>query len=261
MPNIEYEKIKKLLASNDADQIHQGLTMIREELQGMEKEDLREVVEMVTSLFYIDILDRPDLVPVVDEAISLVAESGERVIPLLVDSLDAGDLKAQLAIGHAMGRVGENAIQPLIKAYRSTSDPERRIFVLYALGKIDSPQIEQALDIAVSAARGEHPELRDTAVRVMGRFVESIPSGNLDEEDKEAILDSIRDNISSERAGIRSKAVRSFGKLAKHGHLNEDEEEELISLCRRILGSDEFNWDRAYIVRKEAREIMNEFST
>lgn len=260
MPESTMRKIKDLLASNQADEIHQGLELVREEFEDMDQDELREMVEMVTSLFYIDLLDRPDLVPVVDEAISLVADTGERVIPLLVESLDAGDLKAQLAIGHAMGRVGENAIGPLIQAYRSASDPERRIFVLYALGKIESPKIQRALEVALSASQVEEAELRDTAIRVLGKFVESIPPGDLSEKEKELILANIKENLTDERAGIRSKAVRSYGKLATHGHLDDQEIEELKNLCRRLLGSEEFNWDRAYIVRKEAQEVLDNLS-
>ena len=53
------------------------------------------------------------------------------------------------------------------------------------------------------------------------------------------------------------KAVRSLGKLAKHGHLTARERWELAVRLRRILGQDEnFEWDRAYVVRKEAQEAL-----
>jgi hypothetical protein len=45
---------------------------------------------------------------------SLVVGFGEWVIPVLADNVVAGDLKAQLAIGHALGRIGADAIQPLL---------------------------------------------------------------------------------------------------------------------------------------------------
>lgn len=257
MTDMNVDNIKQKLASEQPQEIHQGLEQIKAEMDDVRDEDLQDMVDLVLPLFYIDLLDHPDLVPVVDEAISMVADSGKRVIPLLIDSLEAGDLKAQLAIGQALGRVGVNAIDPLINAYRSTSDSEQRIFILYALGKIESPHLEKALDVAISASHAENPELRDTAVRAIGRFAESIPPEQLSAADKEHMLAAITDNLSDERAGVRSKAVRSYGKLAKNGHLTAEEREDLISLCHSILGSDEFNWDRAYIVRKEAREILD----
>ena len=51
--------------------------------------------------------------------------------------------------------------------------------------------------------------------------------------------------------------MRSLGKLAKHGHLTGRERWELAAALRRILGQDEhFEWDRAYVVRKEAKEAL-----
>jgi HEAT repeat protein len=258
MSNGKYEEIKTLLASNSGEEIQRGLALIRERLLDLSEEDLQEFVGMLASLFYIDLLDRPDLVPAVNEAITLVADFEARVIPILVESLGAGDLKAQLAIGHAMGRVGESAIDPLVEAFISAKEPEQRIFVLYALGKIDSPHIIRALDIALEAARAEHAELRDTATRVLGKFVESIPPRNLSEEGKKAILERIHENLTDSKAGIRAKAVRSYGKLARNRHLNKVEMDALTNLCRNILGANEFDWDRAYIVRKEAKEILDD---
>lgn len=261
MVEKEYQDMKNLLASNAPEDIQRGLDQVRKILPELSGQELQEVVDMVSSLFYIDLLDRPDLVPVIDEAISLVGNSGERVIPILVDNLAAGDLKAQLAIGHAMGRVGEDAIEPLLDAYRDVDNVEQHIFVLYALGKIDSPQVRKGLDIALEAAQAGDPELRDTATRVLGKFVSSIPPQELTPDEKQAILESIQEGLSDERAGIRSKAVRSYGKLARHGHLDQEETEELKEVCRLILGSDQFNWDRAFIVRKEARQILDGLSS
>jgi hypothetical protein len=57
---------------------------------------------------------------------------------------------------------------------------------------------------------------------------------------------------------VRAKAVRSLGKLARYGHLNGRERWELAAILRRILGKDErFEWDRAYVVRKEAQEALS----
>ena len=70
-------------------------------------------------------------------------------------------------------------------------------------------------------------------------------------------LDALQTNLSDYSPGVRAKAVRSLGKLAKHGHLTARERWELAVRLRRILGQDEnFEWDRAYVVRKEAQEAL-----
>ena len=68
----------------------------------------------------------------------------------------------------------------------------------------------------------------------------------------------MQNNLGDPSPGIRAKAVRSLGKLAKFGHLTSAERQKLKSTCLLILGKDEnFEWDRAYVVRKEAEEALN----
>ncbi len=72
------------------------------------------------------------------------------------------------------------------------------------------------------------------------------------------MLDEIQDNLAHPSAGVRSKAIRSYGKLARFGHLTLEEQEKCRETCELLLGIDKsFDWDRAYIVRKEAQEALD----
>jgi hypothetical protein len=257
MSESRYETIQKLLASSEPEDLRQGLELIRQEISRVGASEARPLFEMVTAIFHVDPLDRPDLVPVLDEAVSLVVGFGDWVIPVLVDELHAGDIKAQLAIGHALGRIGADAIQPLMAEYHGTTDATRRMFVVYALGKIQSPKILQAVDLVLEAAESPDLELRDTATRALGRFAESIPPGELDEPLRSKVIEKLQDNLADTNPGVRAKAIRSLGKLSRYGHLMPDEQDKLKEICELILGVDgSFDWDRAYIVRKEAKEAL-----
>ena len=134
----------------------------------------------------------------------------------------------------------------------------RSIPIRYALGKVKSPNIVKAASLALDAAGSPDVELRDTATRAIGKFAESIPAGALAEEIRAGFRDRLLRNMSDMSAGIRAKAVRSLGKLAKHGHLSPRERWELAVTLKRLLGEDEhFEWDRAYVVRKEAKEALD----
>jgi hypothetical protein len=159
---------------------------------------------------YIDPLDRPDLVPILDEAVSLVVGFGEWVIPVLIDHLEAGDIKAQLAVGHALGRIGAEAIEPLMAKYASSADPSTRTFVLYALGKVKSPQIVKAASLVLQAARSDNLELRDTATRAIGKLAESIPAEELTDDLSRKFLERLHANLADTNAVVRAKAVRSL---------------------------------------------------
>jgi len=258
MSTEKFQEIQTLLSSPEADQIHQGLLMIRKELPSIDEQAARSLFEMVSVLFHVDLFDHPDQAGVVDEAISLVADFGEEVIPYLLNDLDAGDMKAQLAIGHAFGRVGEPALEPLLESYKCEESEECRIFLVYALGKIQSPRVIEAFEQVLNATSSENLELRDTAVRALGRFVEHINPEDLPGEHKKGMLEAIQENLGDTSAGIRAKAIRSYGKLARYGHLNKEEKAKLRETCELLLGvDDQFDWDRAYIVRKEAQEALD----
>ena len=250
-------KTKTLLASTEPEGLRQGLELVRQEISRVGSSEARPLFEMVSAIFYIDPLDHPELVPVLDEAISLVVGFGAWIIPILVENLDAGDVKAQLAIGHALGRIGADAIEPLMTEYQASTDPVRRTFALYALGRIQSPKVIQAAPLALEAAQADDLELRDTATRALGSFVESISPSDLSEELRATFIERLRDNLADPNPGIRAKAVRSLGKLAKHDHLDAAERDKLKAMCELVLGTDDnFDWDRAYIVRKEAEEAL-----
>jgi hypothetical protein len=257
MPADSLKNIKKLLASNRPGDLSKGLELVRQQIDKSDSTESRSLFEIITPLFYIDTLDHPELVPILNEAIDLTVRFGSWVIPILVDNLDEGDIKAQWAISHVLGRMGSDAIQPLVRQYASADNPTLRAFILYALGKVKSPQVVQAISPALEAAQAENLELRDTATRALGKFIESIPPGDLSKDIKRRIINGLRQNLSDPNASVRSKAIRSLGKMARYAHLTEAECSQLKAVCRRILGTDENGeWDRAYIVRKEAEESL-----
>ncbi len=258
MPENDYHSIQMLLTSTNPDDLHQGLERVREEIARHGTDEARPLFEMVSAIFYIDPLDRPDLAPILNEAISLVVGFGPWVIPVLIESLDAGDLKAQMAIAHALGRMGADAIEPLIDAYHRAAEPAQKSFFLYALGKINSPRIIRAVPLALEAAKSADLELRDTATRTLGKLAEAIPAEDLSPELRRQFLERLRANLADTNAGIRAKTVRSLGKLARYNHLPPSEKADIKALCRLILGTDgNYDWDRAYIVRREAEEALN----
>ncbi len=257
MQENNLKKIRSLLASKRPDEVREGLRLAETEISRVGAIEAKPLFEMITALFYIDTLDHPGLAVILDEAVNLTARFGPSLIPDLIDNLDEGDIKAQWAAAHVLGRIGERAIRPLMEAYASTENPSLQAFILYATGKIKSPQIVQAAPAAIDAAQSKDLELRDTACRALGKIIESIPPELLSQALKQKFLECLYGNLSDPNASVRSKAIRSLGKMAKYGHLTDSECGKLETVCRRLTGTDENNdWDRAFIVRKEADEAL-----
>jgi HEAT repeat protein len=249
--------IEKLLTGGSMEDLRKGLQLADEGISRPDSTESGEMLEILTTLFYLDTIERPELAPILNEAIRLVAKLGKRNIPVLLEKFDGQDFKAQLAIANALGRIGADAINPLIQEFHRITDCDRRAFIIYAFGKIKSPQVAAAVPLVLEAAGMPHTELQDTAIRAIGKMAESILPGALSEETRQRMVGLLKKNLASGKAGIRSKALRSLGKLAKSGHLTPDEKRELKDVCEGIAGgSDRFEWDRAYIVRREAREAL-----
>lgn len=257
MPDRNYSNIRKLLSSTHPEDIKRGLELAGTEIRRLGSDEAKPLFEMVSALFYIDALDHPELVPLMDEAVSLSASFGSWVIPILIENLDAGDIKAEWAVAHVLGRIGADAIDPMLRHYAETSDPSLRAFILYALGKIRSPEISKAAAVTLAAAQSPELEVRDTATRALGKFIESIPPESLTPKMKGEFLECLLRNLSDGHAAVRAKAARSLGKMAKFGHLDAIEKDRLRKTFSQILGTDEKGeWDRAFIVRKEAEEAV-----
>jgi len=249
--------IERLLSSHRPEELHQGLELIKKEISRVGSDEAGTLFEMVSTIFYIDPLDRPDLAPLVNEAIALVVGFGKWVIPPLLQQLDASDLKAQIAVANALGRLGADAVPLLLHEYETAAEPARRQFVIYALGKIKSPRVAQAIAPALEAAAAPDRELRDTATRTLGTVAEALQPGSLADETRRRVVQALQKNLGDRSPAIRAKAVRSLGQLATCGHLTSTERATLQRTLALILGKGErFEWDRAYLVRKEAAEAL-----
>jgi hypothetical protein len=64
--------------------------------------------------------------------------------------------------------------------------------------------------------------------------------------------------VSDVHSAVRAKAVRSLGKMARAGCLGPQQEDRVGVSILSILGRGEAHeWDRAYIVRREAEEALS----
>jgi hypothetical protein len=256
-PAATQRSIAVLLASSRKTEIRRGLRLAAKRIAEGDQREVRSLFEMVSAVFYIDPLDRPDLAPLLDEAMAVVVSFGPRAIPLLMKELGSGDVKAEMVAAKALGNMGAEAVDPLIEAYRGTRDPILRSFVLLALGKIEEPDVLRAVPLALESARSKDLDLRDTATRALGNFAEAIPPGKIPKTLRGRIVERLQKNLADTNPGVRAKTVRSLGKLDANGHLTEEEGARLEATCSLLLGKDEnFAWDRAYLVRKEAEEVL-----
>ncbi len=253
--NNKFDKIISLLSSENKEKILKGLFEIEKNIDNIPVEAVEDVI---ASLFFIDLGDHPEMVDVKDKATKILSMFGPKVIPFCLKSLEESDMKAALNFARVLGYIGKDAIKPLIEEYYKTNDPDIKSFILYALSKIRDKEIKEAIPLVISAMSSDNREIRDTATRTIGKFFEVLDKDDVDPILVETIFNLLLIRASDNYSPIRAKAVRSLGKMAKKGVLNDKQREIVRKLCLRILGKDEnFDWDKAFIVRKEANETLN----
>jgi hypothetical protein len=253
------QKALEKIAARDLDTIMAGLNQIRDGIYSYGEDELLMIIDTLGSLFFIDCFDRPDLQIAIETAINTLAEIGPDIIPNIMDTFDNSDIKANIAFAKVLGKIGVPAIPHLVEFYHQSDDPLKKSYALYALGKIKDKAVLASLFDVMQAVHSEHIEVRDSAIRALGKTMELLSPKDLSTIKRVEIFDMLFALRSDYHSAIRAKAIRTLGKMDKSGLLSEEQQEKLYSACRIIAGRDEnYRWDRAYIVRKEAQEVLNQ---
>ncbi len=244
------------LHSDRPEAIAEGLESLSARLGSLPEAELRGAVEEVCALFYVDTADRPDLEPLLDRAVAILAAQGPRVVPQLLELMKGSDIKSHLYLGRTLGAIGHAAL-PALRRVIATEDPYSRSFALFAVGKIHDPAVREALPEVIGSLMHPDKEVRDSAARTLGKIAERVPADQLAEDRRTEIFEVLFRTLSDAQPAVRAKAVRSLGKLARFGYLEAAQEERVRLAVLRILGRDEAQeWDRAFIVRREAEETL-----
>ena len=244
------------LQSVKPDAIGEGLEYLRARLASLPEAEFRRAVEELCSLFYVDTADRPDLQPLLDRAVAVLAGPGPRVVAQLLELMKGSDIKSHLYLARTLAAIGHPALSPLRRVI-ATEDPYSRSFALFAVGKVHDPAVREALPEVIGSLMHPDKEVRDSAARTLGKIAEAVPPDLIGEDRRAEIFEVLFRALSDVQPAVRAKAVRSLGKLARFSYLTPAQEQRVRLAVLRILGRDEAHeWDRAFIVRREAEEAL-----
>jgi HEAT repeat protein len=236
--------------------ISAGLDYLRASMAALPEAGLRDAVEELCALFYVDTADRPDLQPLLDRAVEILAAQGPRVVGQLLELMRGSDIKSHLYLARTLAAIGRAAL-PALRRVIATEDPYSRSFALFAVGKVHDPAVREALPEVVGSLMHPDKEVRDSAARTLGKIAEAVPPRDLAEDRRAEIFDVLFRTLADVQPAVRAKAVRSLGKLARFSYLTAEQRARVRLAVLRILGRDEAQeWDRAFIVRREAEEAL-----
>jgi HEAT repeat protein len=245
------------LASSDPLDVGKGVDAFAPLLPTLDEADYRLAIEALCSVFYIDTTDRPEMEGPLDRASDLLAGEGVRVVPLLLGQMEGSDIKSHMHLARSLGKIGAPAIPKLRDLLATAEDPYTRSFALYAIGKMTVPEVAQAIPEVLGGLMHPDKEVRDSAARTLGKIAVTVPSAELTTRMRREMFESLLRAVRDPQAPVRAKAMRSLGKMAGAQLLDAAQIDQLAHAARACVGeSGEYEWDSAFIVRREAREAL-----
>jgi len=255
MVESSLEALFERLRASAVDELLDALFELRRRVPALEARERAAVADAVSSLFYLDVNDRPELNAVIDQAVRLVHALGAELIPTHLQEMRGSDFKALFCFARVLALFGAEAVGPIIEACRDTGDSHLLVGGIYALTKIRHSAALEALPLILEQAASPDSEVRDTAVRAVGKLVEHQDPDRFDTGRREAVFDILLRSSHDAVPAVRAKAVRGLGKLAHRGWLDSARRSVVARRLALALGEDESEpWDQAFIVRREAKE-------
>ncbi len=256
MSPVDLTTLYEAVRTNDSITIRKAIANIGSSVDQLEPRQIPETVEVLSSLFYIDLGDHPEYVSVVQDTVAMIASIGEPAVPTLMWLLGESDYKANLLIARTLGRIGPPAYGNLRDLYYRASFPWQRSLALFALAKMHEAALMEILPDVVTALDDSDREVRDTATRTLGRIIDAFHPGQLPHDIVSNAFERLLLRLHDNSAVVRAKAVRSIGKMASKEYLEHEQLELAVESINELLGLENGEPDPFYIVRKEAEEAM-----
>jgi HEAT repeat protein len=256
MVPVDIKNLYEVFSSDDPAAIRKAIAGITENIEELELRQIPEVVEILASLFYIDLGDKPEFVTAVEETVKGIAAIGEPAIPTLMWLLGESDYKANLMIARTLGRIGPSAYGPLKDMFYYPQSPWQRSLAMFALAKMHEGALMEIFPDTVNALDDSDREIRDTAARTVGRIIDSFKPGQIPQDLVADAFERLLLRLRDSSAVVRAKAVRSIGKMARNRYLDMDQLASARDAVAALLGEDDNDPDPFYLVRREAEESM-----
>ncbi|MBL7852035.1 MAG: sulfide/dihydroorotate dehydrogenase-like FAD/NAD-binding protein [Cyclobacteriaceae bacterium] len=190
-----------------------------------------------------------------------IAKFGPELIPLLFRHLVESDSETAVYYGKALarnGNVGLAYLVPKLNEYREKDHD--LINLIQALSYFKIPEASATVPFVLSVSQHVNHQVTSMALYTAGRLAEKLPTSAFSEELRHFIFNTSFRFLSHAQVLVRKNAARTLGKMMRRGLLSEEDEKKVYKAFLAITGRDDHhNWDRAFIVRREAEGFLPYF--
>jgi len=258
---MDIDRLVVQLASDDPHEVLAGVYSAATEADRLDRSELSETVLVLCSVFAADTSERPEMAEVIEVATAVLVGLGPKIVPTLLLAMQTADVHEILRYARVLGRIGKDAIDPIMRFSETATEPWVRGTALYAISKIEDPAIARLIPDLCMLLNDAHPGPRESAARVLGKIVLRVAPEKIPAPHEDMMFDELMRHVSDTHPGVGARVVSCLGKMAKFGYLDDARREEVRKTMKRLVGQDEqFRWDRAFIVRREAQQALNVLS-
>lgn len=183
-----------------------------------------------------------------------ITRFGPEMIPYLFEEIKDADNESLSYFGKSFARLGKPALEfivPKLMEYRTQDNC--LINIIQVLSYFRIPETEGAIGPILIVANSKNHQVTAMALYAVGRLIQKLPHESFNNKNIQYIFDSVFSFLSNSEALVRKNAARTLGKMLRKGLLSEANEHKVFKTFMKITGKDDsHNWDRAFIVRREA---------
>ncbi|HEY5690656.1 MAG TPA: hypothetical protein VIS49_04285, partial [Cyclobacteriaceae bacterium] len=190
-----------------------------------------------------------------------ITRFGPGMIPFLFEEIKQADSESVSYFGKSFARLEQPALEfivPKLIEYRTEDDC--LINIIHVLSYFRIPDTVSAIGPMLIVANHKNHQVTSMALYTVGRLIQKLRLEAFSIPNKKHIFDSVFNFLSSPEPLVRKNAARTLGKMLRKGLLSEDNEKRVLKTFLKITGKDDnHNWDRAFIVRREAEFFLPYF--
>ncbi len=190
-----------------------------------------------------------------------IAKFGPEIIPVIFKHLVEADGETAVYYGKALARNGSEGLAYLVPKLNEFRDRDHDIInLIQALAYFKIPEASGAIPFVLSVSQHLNHQVTSMAVYTVGRLAERLPPSAFSDELRHFIFNHCFRFLSHAQGLVRKNAARTLGKMMRHGLLTAEDEKKTYHAFLAISGRDDHhNWDRAFIVRREAEDFLPHF--
>jgi ferredoxin--NADP+ reductase len=190
----------------------------------------------------------------------LIARCGPEMFPFLLKEILQADTESAVYFGKSLARSGVPALEFLIPKLEDSDHDHDLINLLQTLSLFKIPEVVKALPVILATSQHHNHQVTAMGLYAAGRIVQKHRATAFSEELRSTLFDSVFRFLSNPQVLVRKNAARALGKMLRKGLLTTEKESKLYKAFLSIAGRDEHNnWDRAFIVRREAEDFLPYF--